>query len=332
MINNTVSLNSVSINDTVITTKNSSDPVSKVAVKTLIKESQPCSTKILNGIIIVIKILIAPITILAYLIFKSISQFTSKKGLGTDVEATHVDEGKREQLLNLGGQEISFGFKDEPVLEGMFFETSANAKTILLCTGSHFSYEKYAVPMIEAFKSMGCNVMLFNYEGFGNSKGERTEEGVYRSVEAAYQYLKQEKKLKDENIVAWGYSLGSGAVSELASKHKIDIAIDRGFSSMSEVAYQIVPNGQKTIARILFIIGTHFDNLSKLKKAKGNILIAQGINDNVMKEEFHGRYLKEAISNNPKATYAEVDTGHHHKDQVWFGAEKGKAIVQQFLS
>lgn len=311
--------------------------VHSIGIRRLTAENQLWSTKALAALGLSIKVLFAPVTLLAYLIFKSFSKIASSASLGIEAEVRHVDQENRSTLLDLGGEEILFGFDEKPVLEGMFFQanpSTPNAKTILLCTGSHLSYEKYAIPMVEALLSMGHHVMIFNYEGFGNSEGARSEEAVYRSVEAAYQYLKQEKECPDENIVGWGYSLGSGAVSNLALKYHVDIVIDRGFSSMSEVAYQTAPRGLKTVAKIIFIVGAHFDNVSKLKKAQGNIFIAQGMQDTRMREEHHGKLLWDAVSCDPRAVYQyqEVNSGHLNNDPVWFGiAGNDRACVEQFL-
>lgn len=299
------------------------------------ENNQSRSEKALAVLGLGVKILFIPITLLVYLIYKSCANSASSAGLGNETTLRDIDEEKRLELLSLGGQGIRFGFEGKPLLEGMFFQanrSNPNAKTVLVCTGSHLSYEKYAVPMVKALKSMGHNVMVFNYEGFGNSEGTRSEEGIYRSVEAAYQYLKQEKKCGDENIVGWGYSLGSAAASDLAAKHKVDVVIDRGFSSMSEVAYHEAPWGLKTIAKTIFLVGAHFDNLSKLKKSSGNILIAQGVQDTKMKEEFHGKYLKNAVSNNQYAIYRQVQSAHIHSDEVWFGIGEDRAVVEQFLN
>lgn len=269
----------------------------------------------------------------AYLIFKACSRAASSQGLGNE-EARHVDKEMRSQLLALGGEEIQFGFNEKSVLEGMYFQSddqNLNSKTILICTGSHLSYEKYAIPMVRTLKSMGHNVMIFNYEGFGNSEGTRSEKNVYASAEAAYQYLKQEKGCLDDNIVGWGYSLGSGAVSHLASKYKVDVVIDRGFASMSAVAYQAAPTGFKNIARIIFIVGAHFDNLNKLKKAKGKILIAQGVRDLTMVEENHGKLLHNAVANHQHAIFRNVNSAHLHTDSVWFELGEDREVLEQFL-
>lgn len=302
----------------------------------LTRENQLWSEKALVALKLSVKIVFLPITLLAYLIYKFCANCASSHGLGNEATARNINFKNRSQLLSWGGQKILFGFKGEPLLEGMFFQadsSNSNSKTILICAGSHLSYEKYTLPMIKAFKSMGHNVMVFNYEGFGNSEGTISEEGIYRSVEAAYQYLKQEKKCEDKNIVGWGYSLGSAAVSDLASKHKVDIVIDRGFSSMSEVAYHKAPWGLKTIAKIIFLVGARFDNLSKLKKSSGRVLIVQGTRDTTMVEEYHGRLLEKAVCNNQYATFRRINSAHGHGDkEVWLGIGEDRAFVEQFLS
>lgn len=287
--------------------------------------------KIINLLKCSVKVIFAPITLIVYLA----SRFAAYQGLGSERETRKIDEKKRAQLLAKHGETIKFGLEGQPILEGMYFHSNQeqkNAKTILLCTGSHRSYEFYALPMIAALRSMGHHVMVFNYEGFGKSEGTPSEDGVYRSIEAAYQYLKQEKHCEDKSIVAWGYSLGSGAVSDLASKHPLDMVIDRGFSSMSQVAYQTAPQFCQTIAKIIFIMGAYFNNLSKIRKAKGNILIAQGDHDFMMTKAEHGQKLHEAVAKNKKAIFLEVDSGHHHNDaEVWFSKGKEREAIDKFL-
>jgi alpha/beta superfamily hydrolase len=316
--------------------KTTSNPINLDIQKILLSTpSQSSSQKCWSIVKLSLKILFAPITIIAYLIHALFSEIASSNGLGNEQALKNINSMKRDELLHLGGQEIRFGFNEKALLEGMVFKTNsptANAKTILICTGSHRSYEDYAIPMVNTFLSMGHNVMTFNYEGFGKSDGKASEDGVYRSVEAAYQYLIQEKGCKDQDIIGWGYSLGSGAVTNLAINHKINIVVDRGFSTMSEVAYQCAPSGLKTLARFIFFVGAHFDNVSKLNKVKGNILVAQGKNDTTMNGELHGKLLHEAVSNNPNGIFRNVDSAHiHTADDVWFAKGEDRTFVEQFL-
>lgn len=300
----------------------------------LAPQIKPRSVRIRENAIIAVKIIFAPITLLALLVGQSLSFVACSFGVGTG-SARQTDSNKRNELRAMGGVDIQFRIAGQSQLEGMFFEsngTNPNPKTILLCTGSHQSYEFYACPMVEALVSMGHRVMVFNYEGFGKSGGARTEEGVYRSTEAAYQYLKQEKGCSDDSIVAWGYSLGSGAVADLSANHPVDIVLDRPFSSMSQVAYQAAPYGLKTLAKIIFIGGAHFNNIRKISTNQSNVFIAQGRRDMQMLASHHGEPLIRFLAHNSKAMYREVNSGHLHNYRVWFAHGSDRDAVENFLA
>lgn len=290
------------------------------------------SEKTINALKITFKVLFAPFTLIGYLFYKCVSKFTSSRGICPPPKARLSHPELQKALKELNGEEIRFGFHQGSILEGMFFNPLApltKPKTVLICAGSGAPYEFCVIPMVKEFLSMGHRVMVFNYEGVGKSEGNRSENGVYRSTEAAYQYLKQVKEFNDDEIVAWGYSLGSGAVSNLAQKHKIDVVLDRGFSTMSEVAAQMAPKGLKTIARLLFFIGSHFNNLKKLKKAKGRIFIAQGTQDWMMDEHLHGKKLHNAL---PHAIFKRVNSSHGHDHNIWFSKGADREFIRQFLT
>lgn len=150
------------------------------------------SSKFTSIIITIGKVIISPILIPFYLIKKPFVIIASICGLGTHKEIKQIDLVSREALLQMGGEDVRFKKEHGHTLEGIYFTTdkvSDFTKTILLCTGSHLSYEHYAVPMVRELLSMGHNVMVFNYEGFGNSEGTPSEKSIYRSAENVYQFL-----------------------------------------------------------------------------------------------------------------------------------------------
>lgn len=273
------------------------------------------------------------------LVFYGLSKYASNNALGTKSQLK-VNQIRRDNLIDkYGGQEVKFGFRGGPLLEGMYFSPKTISdlpqKTILLCLGSHASYEYYAEPFIKNLMEMGHPVFTFNYEGFGNSQGEPSEEGVYQSTEAAYQYLVKEKNCQDSDLTAWGYSLGSGAATELATKHPIDVVMDRGFSSMDRVAQEAAPVGLQTMAKLVFICTAHFNNLSKQKNVKGNVFIAQGNNDERMIKELHGDLLKREVDKlaKPKHHYVVVDAKHEDTrfTTPWYSQRAEKEMLQLFL-
>src|SRR5258707_9626898 len=69
-------------------------------------------------------------------------------------------------------------------------------------------------------RSIGLNVFIFDYRGYGNSTGGPPREKLlYEDAERAWQYLVAERNIAPANIAIYGHSLGSAVAIDLASKH-----------------------------------------------------------------------------------------------------------------
>lgn len=283
----------------------------------------------------IIKVVLFPFTLIGLLFKKIFTATACYFGMGSVSEIKVRNAPLRTILREQGGEEVRFGFSGQPVLEGMYFRAEnahPNTKTILLCTGSHRPYEYYAPAMVRALKEMGHHVLIFNYAGYGDSEGNRSEESVYQSIEAAYQFLRQVKGCPDHSIIGWGYSMGS-AVIDLATKHPIDIVVDRGFTSMAEVAAELFPWPLSLVPKMIFKVGAHFDNLSRIGKIRGNVFIAEGNQD---KMKGFGMNLRDAALKtipSHQVTYKLVNSAHFHNAEVWFGVNSDdKLAIKNYLN
>ena len=74
--------------------------------------------------------------------------------------------------------------------------------------------------MKELARVLGCNVMAYEYAGYGLSEPqtECSEDLCYRSIDAAYSYLVNVMKIPPKKIVLYGRSLGSGPSCYMAKK------------------------------------------------------------------------------------------------------------------
>ena len=57
---------------------------------------------------------------------------------------------------------------------------------------------------IEMLKPLNLNIFIFDYRGYGKSKGEPNEEGIYLDSQAAYDWLVDIKKILPQNIILFG--------------------------------------------------------------------------------------------------------------------------------
>ncbi|KAL5146199.1 Alpha/beta hydrolase domain-containing protein 17C [Glycine soja] len=62
------------------------------------------------------------------------------------------------------------------------------------------------------------NYKRYDYSGYGQSSGKPSEHNTYADIEAAYKYLEENYGVKQEDIILYGQSVGSGPTLDLASR------------------------------------------------------------------------------------------------------------------
>jgi alpha/beta superfamily hydrolase len=271
----------------------------------------------------IIKVALKIFLVLPFIVEVAFTFIASRLGIGKKSQVSITDEAAREKLkTQKNAQQVDFRTEKGEKIEGMYFSDGDDRKTILLCSGSHQSFEFYTEPMINKFRSLGYNVLVFNYTGFGNSEGSISEEGVYRSSDAAYRFLVKDMQIPRANIICWGYSLGGAAATHLAAKHGIDIVLDRTFSSASRVAYSKAPKGLKNFTKFIFDIGLKFNNLKKLKKISSKVVIFSGDNDENMDRGLHHDLMGKHLKAKENIRFQIVKSTHLNNSGFWYEGEE----------
>lgn len=75
--------------------------------------------------------------------------------------------------------------------------------------------------MFELFVELGLrlrlNIIGYDYSGYGQSTGKPSECNTYADIDAVYKCLKEKYGVKDEQLILYGQSVGSGPTVDLAS-------------------------------------------------------------------------------------------------------------------
>lgn len=96
--------------------------------------------------------------------------------------------------------------------------------------------------LIKTFSKLlekGYQVFMFDYSGFGLSKGKVTRNEVYNSAEKAFEFIKTRNDFKQLPLIVYGQSLGGNLATVITEKHQkeIDLLIIEGaFSSHKKIA------------------------------------------------------------------------------------------------
>ena len=68
------------------------------------------------------------------------------------------------------------------------------------------------------YTSIGCNIALIEYRGYGRSEGSPSEEGIYMDAQAALDFLLTREDLATDKIILFGRSLGGAVAVDLATR------------------------------------------------------------------------------------------------------------------
>ncbi|XP_058186580.1 uncharacterized protein LOC131303639 isoform X2 [Rhododendron vialii] len=71
---------------------------------------------------------------------------------------------------------------------------------------------------VELSLRLRINLMGYDYSGYGQSTGKPSEYNTYADINAVYQCLKEQYGVKDEQLILYGQSVGSGPTVDLASR------------------------------------------------------------------------------------------------------------------
>ncbi len=174
-------------------------------------------------------------------------------------------------------KEVYFKTRDQKRLHGWYFKADDPGPVLLFCHGNAGNIS-HRLEVIRRFRSHGLAVFIFDYRGFGKSKGSPSEKGIYLDGLAAYDYLKNEENLPVDRIMPFGRSLGAAVAIEIALNRPVDsVIIESGFTSIREMASTI-----KLFRPFSFIIPEHYDNLEKIPSIRVPKLIIHGKMDELV--------------------------------------------------
>ena len=108
---------------------------------------------------------------------------------------------------------------------------------LIYCGPNGMIYQLLPFSIFEYFLKSGCDVLLWNYRGYGDSTGYPTFSNVKSDLIELFDQVKSSKYKK---YGVYGFSVGGVAATFLAQQKNIDVCIsDRNFSSIADFAKNI---------------------------------------------------------------------------------------------
>ncbi|KAF2317064.1 hypothetical protein P3X46_022715 [Hevea brasiliensis] len=138
---------------------------------------------------------------------------------------------------------------------------------------------------IELRAHLRVNIMSYDYSGYGASSGKPSEFNTYYDIEAVYNCLKNDYEVKQEDLILYGQSVGSGPTLHLASRlQKLrGIVLHSAILSGIRVLYPAV--------KMTFWFDI-YKNIDKIRHVSCPVLVIHGTNDDIV-DWSHGKRLWE---------------------------------------
>jgi len=164
------------------------------------------------------------------------------------------------------------------------------------------------VSRFRGITSDGTGLVALSYRGYAGSSGQPSEQGLLLDAAAAYAFTTA--RYTTDQIVVWGFSLGTGAAVALAADHPVgQLILEAPYTSTADVAssiwlFRAVP--------VRWLMRDQFCSDERIARVTVPLLIMQGSRDPAIPIALGERLF--ALAHEPKQFVRFEGGGHENLD------------------
>lgn len=146
-------------------------------------------------------------------------------------------------------ESVEFTAKDSTRLHGWFIPSATGPAENAIATVIHAHGNAGNMsahwPLVSWLPERNFNVFMFDYRGFGKSKGRPSQAGLLDDTQSAINVVRHRSDVNPQRLVLFGQSIGgANMVSALGNGDREGIRaviLDSTFASYSSIANQMIP-------------------------------------------------------------------------------------------
>ncbi|XP_004232128.1 uncharacterized protein [Solanum lycopersicum] len=182
----------------------------------------------------------------------------------------------------------------------VYIRNPAATLTVLYSHGNAADLGQMYELFVELSHLLRVNLMGYDYSGYGRSTGKPSEQNTYADIEAAYRCLEETYGVKEEDVILYGQSVGSGPTLDLASR-------------LSRLRAVVLHSPILSGLRVMYAVKRTYwfdiyKNIDKIPLVECPVLIIHGTADDVV-DCSHGKQLFELSKQKYEPLW--VKTGNH---------------------
>lgn len=180
---------------------------------------------------------------------------------------------------------------DQVKVHGWYLPTNASNQVVLFFHGNGGNIS-HRGESLEIFYSLGLNVLIIDYRGYGKSEGVMSEQGAYLDAMAAWKYLIDKRGFQPQQIIIFGRSLGGAIATQLATQvNQRLLIIESTFSSVEDMATKMMP----VLAQLVWL-RYDFNTEKRISQVDSPILLMHSQDDEIVPYELAEKVFAAAKS------------------------------------
>jgi len=210
----------------------------------------------------------------------------------------------------------------------------ALGRPVVLYFSGNAGNRAWRIPEFEVFTQLGCDVIVFDYRGYGENPGSPSEERLAADATAVWRYATQARRIEPRRLILFGESLGGGVAVRLAAEQCAagtppgGLVLRATFSSLPDAAayhYPWLP--------VRWLLVDRYESAERMPRVTCPILHLHGLRDSIIPIEL-GRKLfaaapPQSANGIPKRFVALPSADHN--DILAVAEPEFEAAVAQFL-
>lgn len=203
-------------------------------------------------------------------------------------------------------QNVWFRSADNTKLHGWYVPNPEAERLVVYCHGNaeHVADQANLVFRLQSYLS--ATVFVFDYRGYGRSRGKPTERGCIEDGMAAQRWLAEREGVRTEDIVVMGRSIGGGvAVAMAAEQGARTLVLENTFSRMTDAAAVLYP-----FLPVRLVMRNRYNSVRRIQNYHGPLFQCHGTGDEIVPIEL-GRRLFDAAPSRMKQ-FHEIPNARHN--------------------
>ena len=175
-------------------------------------------------------------------------------------------------------QNVWFRSADNTKLHGWYVPNLEARRLIVYShgNGEHVADQANLVSRLQS--RLEATVFVYDYRGYGRSRGKPAERGCVADGMAAQRWLAEREGVAVEDIVMMGRSIGGGvAVAAAAEQGARSLVLEATFSRMTDAAASLYP-----WLPVRLVMRNRYNSVRRIQKYRGPTFQCHGADDEVV--------------------------------------------------